>query len=109
LNHPSADDIPPNIRLISAGMGAAAVIGLLVNHWMAQSQNVVGLMILCLGPMAAFLGLGGAIEPRIVLSVGKYGQHLPLKYKIMGGALAGLGLIVTLILVFGVYSLGRPM
>lgn len=106
-NH-SNEDFPPNGRLIAAGMAAASAVGLIVNHWMAESQSTVRLMILCLGPMALFLGLGGIMEPKILWSVGKYGQSLPVKYKIIGGVLAGLGVLVTLALVFVVYPLGRP-
>ncbi|MBC7853581.1 MAG: hypothetical protein IAF94_09105 [Pirellulaceae bacterium] len=102
------EDVPPNVRIIAAGLAAASAIGLLLNHWMAESQNTVRLMILCLGPMMLFLGIGGIVEPRIFWSLGKYGQHLPIKYKFMGGALGAAGVVVTIVLVFFVYPLGRP-
>jgi hypothetical protein len=38
---------------------AAAGIGLLMNHYMAQSQNVVRPFLLLFGPLALFLGAGG--------------------------------------------------
>ncbi len=33
------ENIPPNARIIAAGMAAASVIGLLLNHWMAESHR----------------------------------------------------------------------
>ena len=101
------NDIPPHGRLIAAGMAAASASGLLLNHFLADSQQVVRLMILCFGPLGLFVGLGGIVEPRIIWSVGKYGAHLPLKYKLIGGGLAAAGVVVTLLLVFFVYPLGR--
>ena len=103
-----AQQLPTNGRLISAGMAGAAAVGLLLNHFAIEPQSIARLMILCLGPLALFIGIGGAIEPRILWSVGKYGQHLPVIYQGIGGALGGLGVIVTLLLVMLVYGLGPP-
>lgn len=99
------EEVPPYIRLIAIGMSAAAAIGLLVNHFMAESQNAVNLMILAVGPISLFLGIGGMIEPKVLWSLSKYGEHLPIKYKIIGGVLGGAGVLLTLILVFAVYPL----
>ncbi|MHC4875611.1 MAG: hypothetical protein ACYTGL_03870 [Planctomycetota bacterium] len=97
---------PPNGRLISAGLTAAAAFGLLVNHFLIDSQHVGRLMILCLGPIAFFLGIGGIVEPKIVWSVGKYGKQLPAIYKVIGGMLGTVGLAVTGLLLLFVYQLG---
>jgi hypothetical protein len=97
--------LPPQGRLIAAGMAGAAAVGMLLNHYMIGSHGVARLMLLCLGPLAFFLGIGGMIEPKILWSVGKYGKHLPIIYKVIGGALGGLGLAVTLLLLLFVYRL----
>jgi hypothetical protein len=89
-------------------MAGAATVGLLFNHFMIESQGVAKLMILCLGPIALFLGIGGMVEPKIVWSVGKHGKHLPVIYKLIGGALGGLGVASTLLLLLFVYRLGPP-
>lgn len=89
-------------------MAGAAVIGLVINHVTAESQNVARLLILGLGPMALFLGLGGMVEPRIVWSVGRHGKHLPVIYKVMGGSLGALGVAVTILLLLFVYPVGPP-
>lgn len=101
------NEVPPYGRLIAAGLALASLVGLILNHWLAESQLVARLMILCFGPLGLFVGLGGIVEPKIVWSVGKYGAHLPLKYKLIGGTLAAAGVAVTLVLVFFVYPLGQ--
>jgi hypothetical protein len=103
-----SDPVPPNGRLISAGMAGAAAVGLLLNHFLIESQGIARLMLLCLGPLALFLGIGGTVEPKIFWSVGKYGKDLPVIYKVIGGALGGLGVAVTLLLLLFVYRLGPP-
>ena len=108
MNDQSTQGLPPNGRLISAGMAVAAAIGLLVNHFAVGSQNVVYLMILCLGPIALFLGIGGVVEPKILWSVGKYGKDIPVVYKIIGAALGALGVAVTILLLLFAYRLGSP-
>jgi hypothetical protein len=100
--------LPPNGRLISAGMAGAAVLGLLMNHYLIESHHVGKLLILCLSPIAFFLGIGGIVEPKIVWSVGKYGKHLPVTYKLIGGALGAMGVAVTMFLLLFVYRLGPP-
>ncbi len=106
-NEPS-EPVPANGRLICAGMAGAAAIGLLLNHFLIESQGMARLMLLCLGPLALFLGIGGMVEPKIFWSVGKYGKHLPVRYKVIGGVLGGLGVAVTFLLLAFVYRLGPP-
>jgi hypothetical protein len=89
-------------------MAGAAAIGMLLNHFLIESQGMARLLLLCLGPLAFFLGLGGMVEPKILWAVGKYGKHLPTTYKAIGGALGGLGVAVTLLLLLFVYRLGPP-
>jgi hypothetical protein len=92
--------------MISAGMATAAAVGLLLNHFLIESHGVARLMLLCLGPIALFLGIGGMVEPKILWAVGKHGHQLPLIYKVIGGALGVVGLAGTLLLLLFVYQLG---
>ena len=87
-------------------MAAACLVGLAVNHFLGGGLSVARLFLLVLGPAGLLLGIGGMVEPRIVWSVGKYGQHLPVKYKVVGGALAAVGVVVSLVLAFVVYRVG---
>jgi hypothetical protein len=101
-------EFPPHGRLVAAGMAAAGAFGLVLNHFLPASQTVGRLLLLCLGPIAVLLGIGGVVEPRIVWAVGKYGRDLPVVYKIIGGALGIAGLAVTILLFLFVYRLGPP-
>lgn len=106
MSNDPTESLPTNGRLISAGMAGAAAVGLLLNHFMIELQGTAKLMILCVGPIALFLGIGGMVEPKILWSVGKYGKHLPVVYKVIGGVLGALGVAVTLLLLIFVYRLG---
>ena len=100
------NEIPPYARLVAIGMTVAAAIGLVVNHFLGvEAQGAARLMILSIGPIAFMIGLGGIVEPKILWALGKYGDHLPFKYKVIGGILGGIGLLLTLVLVFLVYPL----
>ena len=99
-------NIPSYARFVSLGMAVAAALGLVLNHFLVSHQSAASLMILAIGPLGLFLGIGGAIEPRILWSMGKYGQDLPAVYKVIGFALGVLGLLVTGALLLFVYRLG---
>jgi len=98
--------IPPYARFVALGMAIAAAIGLLLNHFLVSSQNAASLMLLAVGPLCFFIGVGGAIEPKVLWSMGKYGADLPAIYKIIGFALGVLGLLVTGALLLFVYGFG---
>lgn len=101
------EPIPPYVRLVSLGMAIAAGLGLVINHFAVSMQSTASLMLLTIGPLGLFLGIGGAIEPKILWSMGKYGEHLPITYKVIGFALGLAGPAVTGILLL-VYKLGPP-
>ncbi len=67
--------------------------------------GVIYLVPVFFGPMFCFLGAAGMVEPKIVWSVGKYGKHLPVHFKVIGVALAVLGLAVSAFLALRVYHL----
>ena len=97
--------LPNNGRLIAAGLSVAASMALVINHFMAGTQNILNLVIICVGPIGLFPGIGGLIEPKILFSVGKYGTHLPFVYKLIGGILGILGVLGTILLLLFDYPL----
>jgi hypothetical protein len=99
-------EFPPYGRLVAAGMAVAGAFGLLLNHFLPNPPTVGRLLLLLFGPLALFLGLGGIVEPKIVWAVGKYGKDLPAVYKVIGAALAAIGVAVTIVLVLFVYLPG---
>lgn len=97
------NEIPPYARQVAIGMAAASALGLVANHFMIGSLGTASLMILCLAPIALLLGIGGAVEPKILWAMGKYGEHLPMQYKVVGALLGVAGLLLALALIFLVY------
>ena len=96
------NEIPPYARLVSLGLAAAAALGLIANHF-ATELGTASLLILAMAPVVLFIGIGGAVEPKILWALGKYGEHLPTQYKVIGGVLGVVGLLFGLALVFLVY------
>ena len=108
MTRPPEQQFPPHGRLVAAGVAAAGALAMLVNHFLPGTQTVGRLLLLCLGPIALFVGVGGLVEPRIMWAVGKHGRDLPVVYKVIGGALGACGLLVTVLLLVFVYRLGPP-
>lgn len=94
------------MRLISVGLFFAGLLLLVVNHITSVMNSEVYLAALGLGPIALMLGLAGVISPNILRSAGKYGKHLPLRYKLAAGVFGFAGVAICLLLVFVVYPLG---
>lgn len=108
MNDESVLPPPSHARWICAVLVGAAAVGLLLNHLMVEVHGVARLMILCVGPPALFLGIGGLIEPKVFWAVGKHGRDVPMVYKVIGGVLGGLGVVVVFLLLLFVYRLGPP-
>lgn len=101
------DDAPPPYgREVATAMLFAGTLGLVVNHVVPGSATVARLLLLAFNPLAVFLGVGGLVEPKTVVAVGKYGNELPAVYKVIGGALAAAGVVPTILLLLFVYPLG---
>lgn len=101
------NEIPWFARYVSLAVAVLSTLGLILNHSMATANSSVSLGLLCIAPLGMFLGIGGAIEPKILWSMGKYGEHLPVKYKVIGGILGVAGLALTFFLALVVYRFGR--
>lgn len=57
--------------------------------------GIKGLIILALGPFVVFYGFAALVDPNIARAVGKYGKHLPTRYKIIGGVIGLAALAVS--------------
>jgi hypothetical protein len=42
------------------------------------------------------LGAAALVDPNITRSLGKYGAHLPIQYKLLGWGLIGLGFLIDI-------------
>jgi predicted Zn finger-like uncharacterized protein len=95
-------------------LGAAAAIGLglllagiCVGTYLYDES--VFLWPLFISPLLVLLGIAGLIDPNVVRSIGKYGTHLPLHYKLIGWSLMGVWLVIVVILVIMMANMGfRP-
>lgn len=66
---------------IGAAIFVPLVTPIIVLAVMTRQTSVAGLFLIVLGPFAVFLGVAGLVDPNIVRAAGKYGKHLPLRYK----------------------------
>lgn len=60
-----------------------------------EKIDIKGLIILAFGPFAVFYGFAALVDPNIVRAVGKYGKHLSMRYKIIGGVIGVAALAVS--------------
>ena len=60
-----------------------------------QDVGVKGLIILLLGPFVVCFGIAGMIDPNIIRAAGKYGSHLPARYKLIAGAVGLVALAIS--------------
>jgi len=88
---------PLVVAVVSGGILAA-------NHVWFLHQGRTMLAIVLLAPMFLFLGVGGLVDPRLVWSIGPAGRELPLGIKLIGVALAVVGLVASAFLMFAVYN-----
>lgn len=80
-------------------MGAAVCIPLMligmaiaVATW--KGPTMAPLVIVGLGPFVLFCSIAALIDPNIARAAGKYGTHLPARYKLIAG-LVGLAALVA--------------
>jgi len=60
-----------------------------------EKIDIKGLIILAFGPFAVFYGFAALVDPNIARAVGKYGKHLSMRYKIIGGVIGVAALAVS--------------
>ncbi|MCH5374359.1 MAG: hypothetical protein JJ992_10295, partial [Planctomycetes bacterium] len=95
------------MRLVSGGMVLAGIVLMGVNHAKAVMHDEVYIIALMLGPFALAFGVAGAISPNVVRAAGKYGKHLPSRYKWIAAAVGLVALSIGFLLMFVVYGVGR--
>lgn len=80
-------------RLGSAVLIPIVGLGMLAALFGAQHVNLAVVTVVCLGPFGIFFGIAALIDPNIVRAAGKFGSHLPSRYKWIA---AGVGLAALL-------------
>lgn len=74
------------IPIMLLGMGVS------IATW--KGPEMPRLIVLGLGPFAIFYSIAALIDPNIVRAAGKFGAHLPSRYKIIAGVI-GLGALIA--------------
>jgi len=107
---------PPSAGLASSGptdrqfrIGAAALLpiiglGMLAALFAMQDLTMGAVVIIGLGPFAIFYGIAALIDPNIVRAAGKFGTHLPVRYKLIALGVGLAALVCSLGLMYVVWS-----
>jgi hypothetical protein len=74
------------------------------NHWVFVSDQEYYVALVALGPLTAMIGLGGLVEPRLIMAIGVHGKALPFRLRLAGHLLVFAGLATSVALVFFVYG-----
>jgi predicted Zn finger-like uncharacterized protein len=109
VSNPSGGPTDAQMRLVCCGMLALGLVVLVATAAMQAVQGVVSLTILMLTPLMFVLGIAGLISPNVVRACGKYGGHLPPRYKAIGWGLMGLSFVLMMLILVGLFAAGfRP-
>jgi hypothetical protein len=76
---------------------------LALHHWYAVTQREVYSVLVLLLATVAGLAAGGTVYPPIFYSLGKYGKHLRVGIKVLGGLSAAAGFAIGFILMIKLY------
>ena len=83
------------MRLVGAGLIPVALIGLALCIATWDEMSVPKLMLIVFAPFALAYGAAAVVDPNIVRAAGKYGEHLPGKYKLIALAVGLVALALS--------------
>ena len=90
------------MRMGAVGGIAAALVGMaLVMAF--ESIGVPGLIVMAMGPVVLCFGLAALWDPNIVRAAGKYGDHLPKRYKLIAVLVGIVSLVLSGLLAVWLY------
>ena len=94
-------------RRVARAFLMAGILLVVVNHLSAVRDGEVYVFALVLGPTAVLLGVGGVLNPQILLAAGKHGTHLPQRLRVLAVLLVVAGLATSTVLALVVYQIHR--
>lgn len=80
------------------------ILGMLAAAFGQKQMTTGGATLLGIGPFGLFYAIAALIDPNIVRAAGKYGKHLPARYKMIAGAIGVVALITGLTLSYLTWS-----
>ncbi|MFO0819096.1 MAG: hypothetical protein U1A77_14215 [Pirellulales bacterium] len=92
------------IRLGGLVMIPLMILGMLAAAFGQKQMTTGGATLLGIGPFGLFYAIAALIDPNIVRAAGKYGKHLPARYKMIAGAIGVVALITGLTLSYLTWS-----
>jgi hypothetical protein len=72
-------------RLGAAALIPLVLLGMAGVFFGASARSLAAVVVVGLGPFAIFYGIAALIDPNIVRAAGKFGTHLPRRYKLIAG------------------------
>jgi hypothetical protein len=97
VSNPSGGPTDVQMRLACCGMLALVLLVFLGSLVLEAAQGIVFLGIVVLVPLMLVLGVTGLISPDVVRAVGKYGGHLPWRYKAIGWGVMSVAFLLMIL------------
>ena len=89
-------------RPIALGVLVAAIVVFALHHWYFLTSDAYYPIILYLAPAAAFLALGGIINPQLLVAL--EGKEQPTSLRVIAFVVALAGLVCSFVLHMTVYG-----
>jgi predicted Zn finger-like uncharacterized protein len=106
VSNSSGGPTDAKMRFVACGMlGFGLVLtvgGLLIDALM----GTVFMFVLALVPLMLVLGIAGLISPNVVRSMGQFGGHLPVYYKVIGWGLICFSVFLIIPIMIGLFVAG---
>ena len=84
------------------------VLGMLAALFAMRDLNLGAVFIVAFGPFGICFGLAALVDPDIVRAAGKFGGHLPARYRLIAGLIGLVALLGSLALAYVVWSRLTP-
>ncbi len=109
VSNPSGGPTDVQMRLVCGGMLGMGLILVLASFFLEAATGTVYLAAVLMVPLTLVVGIAGLISPNVVRAMGKYGGHLPFRYKALGWGLMGGAFLLMVVISIGIFVFGfRP-
>ena len=106
VSNPSGGPTDARMRLVACGMLAFGIVLTVGSLALEAATGMVYMAVVGLAPLMLVLGIASLISPNVVRAIGKYGGHLPWHYKAIGWGLIVLSLLLTILVLIGLFFTG---
>lgn len=71
-------------------------LGMLAAFFVMRGQSIASVTVIGLGWFVVFFGIAALVDPNIPRAAGKFGSHLPRRYKLIAGLIGLVALLCSL-------------